>query len=129
VLFVQYSSYKNNFESVRKNQDWQDLFTWLKINGDKDCVVLAPRDIGEMIPAFTQCNVVEQGYGLGYMMSAERRAYTNDFALNELSSGHKSSFRLDYLICGDCRAMEYRLRQNISRSYTSNRYSIYTIKK
>ncbi|MEK7072155.1 MAG: hypothetical protein AAB849_00075 [Patescibacteria group bacterium] len=54
-------SYKYGVEGMRELQKYHAVLSWLRVNGEKDCVVLIKENKEEklafLIPAFTQCNV------------------------------------------------------------------------
>jgi hypothetical protein len=102
TFFIQYSSFKNNYKHIQSIQGLGRIFIWLENNADHDCVVMADKEISELIPVFTHCDVLEADYGKSYLLSENRRDYGNIEAINDLNKYGQTKYKVDFLVCRDC---------------------------
>ncbi|OGZ07003.1 MAG: hypothetical protein A3C13_04185 [Candidatus Lloydbacteria bacterium RIFCSPHIGHO2_02_FULL_50_11] len=101
-IFIQYSSYQNWAPQTSREQRYMPAFSWLRGNTAKESVVMANEGLSQLIPVFTENNVMWSNiYAPGFLMPADRAQFTPENLLrsNDFLRYIKSSpYQLDYIL-------------------------------
>lgn len=99
VVLIQSSSYDRWFAQTRDEQRYASILTWLDENTPKGSVVLANHALSELIPVYTENDVVWEDHAAYYLLPESRRSFTSErvFA-NENPKKALATFRVDYLV-------------------------------
>lgn len=100
-LFIQYSSYHRWASQTREDQRYMPALTWLNGHTPKESVVMANETLSELIPVFTENNVMWENQHIlcCYLLPSERAQFTpenllrsNDFLVDI------KKYRVDYVL-------------------------------
>jgi hypothetical protein len=127
TVFVQYSSYNNNYNEVKNMQSLKSIFDWLNNNNERTCVVLADNTISELIPVYTHCDVLEANYGRSYILSSERRRYGYNDVMKDISLYGKTKYRVDFIVCDKCNFGQYMKDGDFVQVFSNGKEKIFKI--
>ena len=129
--FVQYSSYYNWAPQTSEEQKFMPALSWLKEHTEKDSVVMANEALSEIIPVFTENNVMWSSGATNYLVPPERLRFTpenllqsNDF-LRDIRQ-----YRVDYILWDEKADPNWRIdRFRLPLLFASEGLVIYQLPK
>ena len=108
TVLIQLSSFHYWEPIVKAEQKYQPIFSWLKANTKSGDVILANDRLSELLPVYTSNRIIYHPYAGLYLMSPERRAYTQSYIMADFSR-RRHQYRLDYIVWDKKEDPEWRL--------------------
>ncbi len=129
VTLVQVSSYKTRFTETLAKQDLAPALHWISTHADPGDVVLAGSDLSELIPVYTQADVVWDEHAAYYLLPDERRKYRPQEIMTAPDLKKElQKYKVDYIVWDTKSDPDWKLDRyaNLVLVYHYDLFKIYT---
>ena len=132
-ILTQYSAYRHYAPIVHEDQRYGIAFQWLMENTPKDSVVMANQYLSELIPIYTENNVVWNSVHIltSYFVPPERVKFTpeNLLAAPDFLAASRA-YRLDYVLWDTKKDPDWKIdRLSLPLLYSGDGFDIYGVPK
>jgi len=127
--FIQYSSYNYWQDKVAEDQRYMPVLKWLKDNTGPEEVVMVNSAISELVPIFTENNVVYDVQAYNFFWSKERSQYMPEYILESDTEQRIKKYKVDYAVWDKIKNPEWEMDRYIflRKEFSENNLEIFTI--
>lgn len=126
--FIQYSSYKYWKPKVVEEQRYMSALGWLRENTSDEEVVFANSSISELIPIFTNNNVVWDVQAYNFFWSKERSKFHQPYILVDFKN-RIDEYKVDYVVWDSLNEPEWQMEKFdfLRKEYSDNKILVFTL--